>query len=187
MLRKTLLILSASATLGAAVIASNGALAFGPPPLPGIGGPPPGLGGPPRFPGLGGPPHFGGPGGPAGLSHLGGPGGLSRPGGPGGPAGLSRLGGPGFHAGGHGLQGNVHGLQGHSAAYGHGRSAAYGYGHSARYGYGHVEWRHGRWGRYDVSVEGSDGYGADGYASADGCTYTYSERRHRRVLVCDAN
>src|SRR5215469_14603560 len=96
-------------------------------------------------------------------------------------------GGPGFHAGGHGLQGNVHGLQGHSAAYGHGHAAAYGYGHSARYGYGHGEWRHGRWGRYDVSVEGSDGYSADGYASADGCTYTYSERRHRRVLVCDAN
>ena len=166
MLRKTLLILSASATLGAGVIASNGALAFGPPPLPGIGGPPPGLGGPPRFPGLAGPPHLGGPGGPAGLSHLG---------------------GPGFHAGVHGLQGNAHGLQGHSAAYGHGHSAAYGYGHSARYGYGHGEWRHGRWGRYDVSVEGSDGYGADGYASADGCTYTYSERRHGRVLVCDAN
>jgi hypothetical protein len=165
MLRKTLLMLSASAMLGAAVIASNGALAFGPPPLPGIGGPPPGLGGPPRFPGLGGPPHLGGPGGPAGLS---------RPGG-------------GLHGGGHGLQGNVHGLQGHSAAYGHGHTAADGYGHSARYGDGHGEWRHGRWGRYGVSVEGSDSYGADGYASADDCTYTYSERRHRRVLVCDTN
>jgi hypothetical protein len=43
------LILSASAMLGAAVIASNGAFAFGPPP---IGGPPTGLGGPP--PSLGG-------------------------------------------------------------------------------------------------------------------------------------
>jgi hypothetical protein len=166
MLRKTLLILSASAMLGAAVIASNGALAFGPPPLPG--GPPHflGLGGPPQLPRLGGPPHLAGPGG---------------------PAGLSRLGGPGSNGGGHGLQGNVHGLQGHSAAYGHGHTAAYGYGHSARYGYGHGEWRHGHWGRYDVSVEGSDGYGADGYASADDCTYTFSERRRRRVLVCDTN
>jgi hypothetical protein len=42
-------VLSASAMLGAAVIASNGAFAFGPPP---IGGPPAGLGGPP--PSLGG-------------------------------------------------------------------------------------------------------------------------------------
>ena len=119
----------------------------------------------PPLPGLGGPPHLGG-----GPPHL-----------PGlaGHAGLSRLGGPGFHGGGHGLQGNFHGSQG--------RSAAYGYGHSARYGYGHGEWRHGR-GSYDVSVEGSDGSGGDGYASGDaGCTYTYSERRHRRVVVCDAN
>jgi hypothetical protein len=58
------LILSASAMLGAEVIASNGAFAFGPPP---IGGPPAGLGGPP--PGLGGLPHLGG----SPLPHLGGP------------------------------------------------------------------------------------------------------------------
>jgi len=120
--------------------------------------------GPPPL--LGGPPHLPGPNGPAGLSHLG---------------------GPGFHGGGHGLQGNVHGLQDHSAAYGHGHTAAYSYGHSARYGYGHGEWRHGHWGRYDVSVDGSDGHDANGYSSANGCAYTYSERRHRRVLVCDAN
>jgi hypothetical protein len=166
MLRTTLLTLSASAMLSAGAIAPNAAHAFGPPPLPG--GPPhfPGLGGPPHLPGLGGPPHL------AGL---------------GAPAGLSRLGGPAFHGGGHGLQGNVHGFQNHAAAYGNGHTAAYGYGHSARYGNGHGEWRHGHWGRYDVSVEDSDGYGADGYASADGCTYTYSEREHRRVLVCDAN
>jgi len=164
MLRKTLLTLSASAMLSAGAIAPNAVHAFGPPPLPG--GPPhfPGLGGPPHLPGLGGPPHL------AGL---------------GAPAGLSRLGGPAFHGGGHGLQGSVHGFQNHAAAYGNGHTAAYGYGHSARYGYGHGKWRHGHWGRYDVSVEDSDGYGAGGYASADGCTY--SEREHRRVLVCDAN
>src|SRR5262249_33055331 len=55
------LILSASAILGAGVVAPTATLAQfpGPPPLPGLGGPPPGLGGPP--PGLAGPPP--GPGG----------------------------------------------------------------------------------------------------------------------------
>jgi hypothetical protein len=74
MLRKTLLAVSASAMLGAAVSAPSATLAFplGPPPMPGLGGPPPmpGLGGPPHL-GPGGPPHIGaggpprlGPGGP---------------------------------------------------------------------------------------------------------------------------
>src|ERR1700675_2149020 len=58
MLKKTLLTLSASVLLGAAVAAPNAALAqFGPPPGPppglGAGGPPPGLAGGPL---LGGPP-----------------------------------------------------------------------------------------------------------------------------------
>ena len=52
MLRKTLLTLSASVLLGAAVAAPNAALAqFGPPP-----GPPPMLAGPPLCLGAGGPP-----------------------------------------------------------------------------------------------------------------------------------
>ena len=64
LVRKTLLILSASAMLGAAAIAPKAASAFGPPPPPppppalGLGGPPAGLGlgGPPPGLGLGGPP-----------------------------------------------------------------------------------------------------------------------------------
>ena len=50
MLRKTLLTLSASAMLGTAGIAPNAAMAFSPPPLPHLGGPPPGLRGTPPHP-----------------------------------------------------------------------------------------------------------------------------------------
>jgi len=114
MLRKTLQALSVSAILGAAVIASNAAFAFGPPPLPpmGLGGPPPMLGGHP--PGLG-LPHLGGA--PPHLGSLAPHAGL----GAGRPTGLSRLGG-------------------RAAGYGSGRSAGYGYGHSGsrcrHWGYG---------------------------------------------------
>jgi hypothetical protein len=77
MFRKTLLTLSASKILGAAVFAPDTALTFplgGPPPLPGIGGPPPlpGVGGPPP-PHLapGGPPRLGPGGAPAGRAGVG--------------------------------------------------------------------------------------------------------------------
>ena len=65
MLHKTVIVLAASAVLGVAAIASNAALAFGLPPLPGLAGPPPALNGPPPgpgalpHPGLGAPPHLG--------------------------------------------------------------------------------------------------------------------------------
>ncbi|MFL6798153.1 MAG: hypothetical protein ACJ8F3_12145 [Xanthobacteraceae bacterium] len=157
--RRTLNVLVASALLAAPVMASNGALAFGPPPPPpGIGGPPPGLGGPP--PGLAAPrPGFGG------LPHAG-PGGIPRPGLGGGP----RVGGPGAaaasHFGGHGAVGN---LRGSSAVSNEGRSGAYRYGRNG--------WRYGSYGGY---VSGSD---STGYSS-EGCTYTYSYSRNRRILTC---
>lgn len=166
MLRKTLLTLFASATLGAPVIAPNAALAFGPPPPPAFAGPPPGLAGPPA--GLAGPPPGLRLGGSPPHPGLGSP--LPRPG-AGGPP--SRLGGPaGFRGGDRDIPSNVRGLQG----------AAYAYGHPARYGRGYNAWRD-RYGRgYGVHVSGSDGYG---YTNAnDSCYYTYSYRRHRRVVVC---
>jgi hypothetical protein len=122
MLRKTLLTLSASAILGAAVFTPNTALAFplgGPPPLPGIGGPPP-------LPGVGGsPPHLG-PGGPP--PHL-------APGGP------PRLGPGGAPAGRAGVAGRATGYgngNGHPSAGSYGRSGRYGYGrgHDGVYVYG---------------------------------------------------
>lgn len=110
MLRKTFLILCASAMLGAAVIASSDALAFGPPP---IGGPP--IGGPP----IGGPGPRGLPprvGGPAPRASLGGPAGRLD--------GLSRVGGRAAASG-----------YGRSGGYGYSRSGRYGYGSRYR-GYG---------------------------------------------------
>ncbi len=140
MLRKTLQTLSVSAILGAAVIASNAAFAFGPPPLPpmGLGGPPPMLGGPPHglgLPHLGGaPPHLGGL---APRAGLGGPAGR--------PAGLSRLGG-------------------RAAGYGSGRSAGYGYGHrGSRYRH----WGYGAgYGGYAADGDGSYSNTDDGCYSA---------------------
>ncbi len=165
MLRKTFIILSASAMLGAAVIVSNGAFAFGPPP---IGGPPPGLGGPP--PGLGGLPHLGG----SPLPHLGGP--APRLGDlpPRGPAPRASLGGPASRLNG------LSRFGGRAAASGYGRSGGYGYSRSADSGYGRGEWRH-RYGRYGVYIAGSGSSSSD-----DGCYYTYTSSG-RRVMVCDEN
>jgi hypothetical protein len=147
MLRKTFLILSSSAVLGAAVLASNSALAFGPLPLPPMGGLPH-LGGPPPMAHLGGLPHFGG-----------------LPARAGGPAPRASFGGP---------AGRFNGLSGgRSAAYGHGRSAGYGYGRSGYSRYGRGEWRH-RYERYGAYAGGSDGYSSDGGCSY---TYTSSGRR----------
>jgi hypothetical protein len=167
MLRKTRIIRAASAVLCVAAIAPNVALAFGPPPPPPalagapprVAGPPSGLGGLPRL-GLGGPPHLsaGGP------PHSG----------PGGPPALSNLGGsPGLRSGGHG-QGD---LRGRSASNSYSRSVGNSYGRSAGYNYS----RNGARNRYyGVYVNGNDG---SSYAD-NGCHYTYSSRRHSRVVVC---
>ena len=185
-LQKTLLILSASAMLGAAVIAPDVALAQpfpGPPP----GGPPPGpVGGPP--PGMpgGGLAGLPGPGGPPALAFLasrrGGPAGLARPGGPPGPraAGLPRPSGagggrPGF-SGGHG---SAYGRSG-TYAYGYGQLRRnYGYGRSG-YGYGYGSWRHRYW-PYGV-------YAYSNSSDSSGCYYTYKYssrlRAYRRVWTC---
>jgi hypothetical protein len=127
MLRKTVLTLSTSAMLAAAVIAPNAALAFGLLPLPhlglgvphlGLGGPHLGLGGPHL--GLGGPhqpPHLGGP-----VGHLGRGGfsGLERSGIPSGVRGSARYG---------------RGAYAHSGSRHHGRGRYADYG-SGGYGYG---------------------------------------------------
>jgi hypothetical protein len=164
MLWKTVIVVAASAVLGVAAIASNAALAFGLPPLPGLAGPPPALNGPPPGPGalphpsLGAPPRLGSGGPPQA--------------GPGGPRGLSDLrGSAGLHDGGRGIQGDLHGR-----ALGEGSS----YSRSAASDYGRNGWRN-RY--YGVYVDGNVG---SAYAD-DGCTYTYSYRRHTRVMACTTN
>ena len=176
MLRKTLLALSTSGMLGAALVAPNAALAFPgsvpvlpccfPSDLPD--------GGLAGLPGSGGPP---GPGAAAGLppSGVGGPAGLARPGEPPGPraAGLHRPSGagggrPGF-SGGHGS------AYGHSGTYAYGNTANYGYGRSA---YG--SWRQRYW-PYGVYVYRNS-------SDSSGCYYTYKYssrlRAYSRVQVC---
>jgi hypothetical protein len=172
-LQKALMMLAASAAFGVAGVLPNAGLAFGPPPLPGLPGPPPGLAGPPAGlggppPGLGGLPH------PAlgGTPYLG-PGGSPHAG-PTDPRGLSDLrGSPGLRGGAPGIQ---HDLGGRAAGGSYGTSAASTYGRAAS-SYGHNGWRN-RY--YGVYVDGNSG---SGYAD-DGCTYTYSYRRHTRVLTC---
>ena len=161
MLRKTLLIVSTSALLGAAVIAPNAALAQLPPLpaalLPVSPAAPPGLPGVVCL----------------GSRRSSGPGaaGLPRPPGVGG-------GRPGLHGG----QGNVYGRSG-TYAYGHtgvyGHTGNYGYGRSG-YAYGYGSWRDRYWAPYGVSVYSN--------SNSSGCyyTYKYSYRlgAYRRVQVC---
>jgi hypothetical protein len=182
MFQKAFLILSASAILGACVVAPTAALAQfpGPPPLPGPAGPPPGLGGPP--PGLAGPPPV--PGGPPPQLGLGGP---PRPVNPGtaprplgAPSGFARGGGPsGFHGVDRAIQGSGRQFQGRTAGYAGGASSGYGYDRGG--------WAR-RWGRYGAHVYGSYGYsdGSEsyGYGDGDGCYYAHSRYAGRRVLVC---
>jgi hypothetical protein len=180
MFQKAFLILSASAIIGAGVLAPTATLAQfpGPPPLPGPVGPPPGLGGPP--PGLGGPPPQLGLGGPPRL----GPGGTApRP--LGAPSDFARVGGPsGFHGVDRAIQGSGRQLQGRTAGYTGGGSSGYGYDRGG--------WAR-RWGRYGAQVYGSSGYsdGSDSYGYSDGsngygdgCYYAYSQYAGRRVQVC---
>ena len=179
MLKKTLLTLSASVMLGAAVAAPNAVLAqFGPPPgpPPALAGPPPGLGagGPP--PGLGaGGPSFGGPSaGPvAGLPPRGGAGAPPRDiaGGPprlDGAAGLR-----GLDRGG---QANFRGVEGRAAAYSANSHTRNGYtGHGYRY--------------WPYAAAAAYAYGSSYASSDDGCYYvsTYNRYGTRRVLVCHGN
>ena len=181
MSRKTLLTLSASVMLGAAVIAPNAAFAqFGPPP-----GPPPGLGagGPPPGLGAGGPPagHFAGlPRGPAGAPPRAIAGGPSRLGGAGGLHGLDR-----------GGQANFRGVEGRAAAYGansytRNSYASYGTGRGSDYGSGYG--RGYRYGAYAAAAAAGYGYGRS-YSSEGGCYYVSTSNRYgnRRVLVCNGN
>ena len=167
MFQKAFLILSASAIIGAGVVAPTATLAQfpGPPPLPGPVGPPPGLGGPPPQLGLGGPPRPPGPGGTA-----------PRP--LGAPSDVARVGGPsGFHGVDRAIQGSGRHFQGRTASYTGGGMSGYGYDRGG--------WAR-RSGRYGAQVYGSSGYsdGSDSYAHADGCYYAYSQYAGRRVLVC---
>jgi hypothetical protein len=156
-LRKTLLSVSTSAMLGAAVIAPNAALAQLPPP----GGPPPlPAGAPPSPPG----------GGLAGLAGPGRPSGRRAAGIPRSP--IVGGGRPGLHGG----QGNFSGGRG-----------GYAYGHTATYGYGRSGYAHGNGSRryrysapYGVYVYGNSNSSGCDY------TYEYSNRlrAYRRVSVC---
>src|SRR6202790_3736299 len=171
MLRKTLLTLSASVLLGAAVAAPNAALAqFGPPP-----GPPPALAGPPPGLGAGGPPLGGPPAGPvAGLP----------------PRGLAAApprdiaGGPPRLDGAAGLRGldrggpaNFRGVEGRAAAYSANSDPGNSY---ISHGYGSWPYAAAAAYAYDRSSASS---------SDDGCYYVSTYRRYgtRRALVCHGN
>jgi hypothetical protein len=183
MSRKTLVTLSASMLLSAAIGAPTAALAqFGPPP-----GPPPMLAGPPPVLGAGGPP----PGLGAGGSPLGGPlagpvAGLPPRGGAGAPprefaGGPPRLDGAGgLHGLERGGQANLRGIEGRAAAY-----SANGYSRNSYisdgYGRGYRHWPY--------AAAAAYAYGGSYASSNDGCYYasTYTRYGYRRVLVCHGN
>jgi hypothetical protein len=183
MLKKVLLTLSASALLGAAVIAPNAALAqFGPPPgpLPPLAGPPPGLGagGPPPGLGAGGPPLGGPPTGPvAGLPPRGGAGAPPRDI-AGGPPRLDGAGG--LHGLERGGQANFRGVEGRAAAYSANSYARNSY---TSHGYGRA-YRH-----WPYAAAAAYAYGSSYASSDDGCYYVSTYRRYgtKRVLVCHGN
>src|SRR4029077_20715536 len=166
MLKKTLLTLSASVMLGAAVAAPNAALAqFGPPPgpPPALAGPPPGLGagGPPPGLGAGGPPFGGPPARPvAGLP----------PRGPSGAPPRDIASGPPRLDGAAGLRGldrggqaNFRGVEGRAAAYS-ANSYSHGYGHGYRY--------------WPYAADGAFAYGCSYASSDDGCYYVSTYNRY---------
>jgi hypothetical protein len=170
MLKKTLLTLSASVLLGAAIAAPNAALAqFGPPP-----GPPPMLAGPPPGPGAGGPP-FGGPQagpvaglpprGPAGAPPRDIAGGSPRLDGAAGLRGLDR-----------GGQGNFRGVEGRAAAY-----SANSYTRNSYISRGYRSWPY--------AAAAANAYDRSYASSSDGCYYVSTYRRYgtRRALVCHGN
>ena len=183
---KTLLTLSASMLLGAAVVAPNAAFAQFLPPPP-VAGPPPFLAGPPPGLGAGGPPPGLGAGGPPLGLGAGGPLRSGPPAGPAvglrGPAGApprdiagGRLdGAAGRHGLGRGGGVNFPGVEARAAAYSangytHNRYSGYGYGHDSRY------WPY-------AAEAAAYAYGRSYASSDDGCYYR--QYRYRRVLVCD--
>src|SRR6476661_7803164 len=160
MLRKTLLTLSASVLLGAAVAAPNAALAqFGPPP-----GPSPALAGPPAGPVAGLPPRGLAAALPREIA-----GGSPRLDGAAGLRGLDRSG-----------QVNFHGVEGRAAAYStnsyiRNSYASYGYGHGYRY--------------WPYAAAAAYAHGRSYASSDDGSYYVSTYRRYgtRRVLVRHGN
>ena len=167
MLKRTLLTLSASVMLGAAVAAPNAALAqFGPPP-----GPPPAFAGPPPGLGAGGPPFGGPPAGPvAGLPPRG-PAAAPARGIAGGPPRLD--GAAGLRGLDRGGQANFRGVEGRAAAY-----SANSYTRNSYISHGYRSWPYAAAAAYayDRSYSSSD----------DGCYYVSTYRRYgtRRVLAC---
>jgi hypothetical protein len=165
MLKKTLLTLSASVMLGAAVAAPNAALAqigLPPGPPPALAGPPPGLGaaGPP--PGLAGPVGLP-PRGPAGAYPRDIAGGRPRFDSVAGPRGLDR-----------GAQANFLGVEGRGAAYSansYTRNSYTGHGDRSR----------------PYAAAAAYAYGGSYASSDDGCYYVSTYRRYgtSRALVCD--
>ena len=166
MFQKAFLILSASAIIGAGVVAPTATLAQfpGPPPLPGPVGPPPG----------------------SVVLHLNSVWAVLLAPWPGwycsSPARRSfcprSCGRPlSFHGVDRAIQGSGRHFQGRTASYAGGGMSGYGYDRGG--------WAR-RWGRYGAQVYGSSGYsdGSDSYAHADGCYYVYSQYAGRRVLVC---
>ena len=172
MSRKTLVTLSASMLLGAAIAAPTAALAqFGPPP-----GPPPMLAGPPPGLGAGGPPLGGPSAGPvAGLPPRGGAGAPPRDI-AGGPPHLNGAGG--LHGLERGGQANFRGVEGRATAYSASSYARNSYG---SYGRGYRHWPY--------AAAAAYAYGVSYASSDDGCYYVSTYRRYgtRRVLVCHGN
>jgi hypothetical protein len=182
---KTVLTLSASVLLGAAIAAPNVALAqFGPPP-----GPPPMLAGPPPGPVAGGPPPglAGGP--PLGNAPAGPVAGLPPRGGAGAPPRDLAIGphldGPaGLHGFDRGGSAGLRGVEARAAAYrvnGHIRNSY------ASYGYSHGYARSSHYLPYAAAA--AYAYGRSYASSDDGCHYVSTYRRYgtRRVLVCHGN
>jgi hypothetical protein len=174
MLKKNLLMLSASVILGAALVAPSAALAqFGPlpGPPPALAGPPPGFGagGPPPGLGAGGPPPGGAPGAPP-RDIAGAPPHFSRLEGAAGPHGLDR-----------GGQANFRGVEGRIAAssansYTRNSYAGHGYGRGYRYG--------------TYAAAAAYAYGRSYASSDDDCYYVSAYSRngtYRRVLRCGGN
>ena len=170
MLKKTLLTLSASVLLGAAVATPNAALAqFGPPP-----GPPPMLAGPPPGLGAGGPPLGGPSAGPvAGLPPRGGADAPPREF-AGGPPRLDRAGG--LHGLERGGQANFRGIEGRAAAY-----SANGFSRN-----NYTTFGYGRGYRHAYTAAAAYAYGRADASSDDACYYVFADRRYgtRRALVC---
>ena len=174
MLKKNLLMLSASVMFGVALLAPSAALAqFGPPPgpPPGLAGPPPGFGagGPP--PGLGGGPALGAAPGAPPRELAGAPPHFSRLDGAAGPRGLDRGGPANFR----GAEGRIAA----SSANSYTRNSYAGHG----YGRGYRNWPYAA----AATAAAAYAYGGSYASSEEDCHYVSAYRRdgtYRRVLRC---